>query len=93
MCTRAAWVVVLLPLPLLGADVTVVGTTNTQAVLSYLAPSTAVCTVEVSEQPSLTPVVPDVDATLFSGANLDSRTGSVVRGRERVVVIDRKSVV
>ncbi len=61
----------------------VVGVTNTQAVIAYTAPTTAACTVEVSETSDFASVVNDVNTTLFADSNLDSRAGSVSRGRER----------
>jgi Divergent InlB B-repeat domain len=72
-------------------DLTVVGTTPTQAVLQYTAPSTAACTVEASESPTYLPVVHDVDAILFPQANLDTRTGNLHSGQMRVVVIGKRS--
>ena len=53
--------------------VSVVGTTNTQAVLSYSAPNASACTVKVSQQPSFTALVHDVDPALFPGADQDTR--------------------
>ena len=55
----------------------VVGTTNTQAVLAYSAPDAAACTVKVSQQASLTPLVHDVDPILFPGADQDTRPETV----------------
>ena len=37
------------------------GVTHTQAILSYTAPSTSVCIVEVSTQAAYTPLANDVD--------------------------------
>src|ERR1019366_3437406 len=54
--------------------VRVVGTTNTQAVLAWSAPDSNPCSVQVSESNSLSPLVHDVDATLFTGADSDART-------------------
>jgi hypothetical protein len=72
-------------------QVQVVGTTPTQAVLSYTAPDNNACTISVSESSSLSPVVNDVNPALFTGANLDNRPGSVVSGTSRVAVIGKRS--
>lgn len=72
-------------------EVRLLGVTNTQAVLAYLAPDSSACTVEVSESPSFSPLVHDVDPALFSGSNQDTRSGSSVRGRERIVVIGKRT--
>jgi len=71
-------------------NLTVVGTTSTQAILQFTAPGTAACTVEASESPSLSPLVHDVDSALFPQANLDSRRGDLVSGQSRVVVIGKR---
>ena len=54
--------------------------TSKQMMVSYTAPDTNVCTVEVSESPSYSPLVDDVNSSLFSGSNLDSRSGSLGMG-------------
>src|SRR5438105_3566716 len=54
-----------------------VSTTSRQAVLSYVAPDVTPCLVEVSPSSSYQPLVSDVDAVLYAGANLDSRSGSL----------------
>src|SRR5450631_4492508 len=67
--------------------VRVVGTTNTQAVLAYSAPDSNPCTVQVSESNTLSPLVHDVDARLFTGANSDARSSSVNSGTARQFVV------
>src|SRR5690349_3931092 len=54
-----------------------VSSTSRDAILTYAAPDTNPCTVEVSESNTYSPVIADVNATLFSGANSDSRAGSL----------------
>jgi hypothetical protein len=73
-------------------DVRVMGVTNTQAVIGYAAPESTACSVEVSEEPDYTPLVHDVNATLFGGANLDNRTTSANRGRFRAVVVGKRTI-
>lgn len=65
-----------------------VSVTSRQARLNYTAPDTSACTVEISESATYSPVVADVNATLFSGSNLDSRSGNLGVGTTtRVVVV------
>lgn len=61
--------------------------TATQAILKYTAPTAAACTLQVSESPTLSPLVHDVDPSLFSGSNLDSRTGNTAVGLNRSFVV------
>jgi hypothetical protein len=66
-------------------NVRVTDATPREVILRYVAPTPAACTVEVSESPAYTPLVNDVDPTLFTGANSDFRNGT--QGRERFLVI------
>src|SRR6185312_9685156 len=70
--------------------VTVQGTTPTQAILSYDSTIDGACTVQVSESSSLTPLVNDVNPVLFSGSNSDQRSGDIVNGRFRTIVIGKR---
>lgn len=72
------------------STVAVQGITATQAILRYTAPDTGGCSAEVSESASFAPVVHDVDATLFSGSNLDSRAENITSGRDRLFVIGKR---
>ena len=56
-------------------NVRVMGVTHAQAMLGYTAPSEAACTVEISKQPSFTPLAHDVDPALFAGAGNDGGGG------------------
>lgn len=82
-----------LPSPLKGASgsgaigVVSKAVTSTQAVLSYNAPNTNPCTVEVSESNTYSPLVHDVDETLFPGSSADTRSASVITGTARQVVL------
>jgi hypothetical protein len=80
--------------PLAISNLTVVGTTPTQAVLSYNTPNSALCTFTVNEGDILDPaaLVPDVDPNKFGlTANSDGRFGSIVNGTFRVVVIGERT--
>ena len=70
--------------------VRVVGTTNTQAVLTYSAPDDSACTVKVSQQASFTPLVRDVDPALFPGADQDTRPETVTAKSNRIFVVGKR---
>jgi hypothetical protein len=70
--------------------VRIVGTTNTQAVLAYAAPGSGPCTVKVSQQASLTPLVRDVDPALFPGSDQDNRPETVAAQTGRVFVVGKR---
>ena len=72
-------------------NVRVLGTTATQAAISYSAPDSSACTVQVSESASYAPPVHDVDPTLFAGGNADNRPGSLSDGRARVFVAGKRT--
>jgi hypothetical protein len=73
------------------ANLQVIGVTPTQAVISYLAPDSAACTVEASTSATYSPLIYDVDPALFSGSNLDSRTGAVTNNRARTFVLGTRT--
>lgn len=82
----------LFPLSLQALAVTATSAVPTQAALAYTAPSGAACTVEVSESNTYSPLVHDVDTTMFTGSNLDSRPGSLNAGTARVFVVGTRVV-
>jgi len=73
-------------------QLTVSGATSTRAIISYTAPDSSACLIEVSEGSSYTPLVYDVDPTKFTGANLDSRADNIDSGRKRAFVIGKRAV-
>jgi hypothetical protein len=66
------------------------GTTGTQAVISYAAPDSNPCSIVVSESPAFSPLVHDVDSSLFAGADLDSRQLDLNNGQQRTIVIGHR---
>jgi hypothetical protein len=71
--------------------VSVLGTTATQAMLFYTAPTGAPCIVEASDAPEYWPPLHDLDVLLYEGANSDDRGGSFVGGPQRVILIGTPS--
>jgi len=72
------------------ANVTVTGSTATQAVLRYSVRAGVVCTLQVSTSSNLQPLVHDLDPVLFPGANQDNRPGNLWSPSARVFVIGRR---
>jgi hypothetical protein len=70
--------------------VEIVGTTNTQAVLAYSAPDSGACTVKVSQQRSMTPLVRDVDPDLFPGSDRDTRPETIAAPTSRIFVVGKR---
>ena len=68
-------------------ELRVAGTTSTQAILRYTAPDRNPCTVRVSENVSLSPLVHDVDPHLFPGSSSDGGGAA-----QRQWVIGRRTV-
>src|ERR1700733_2880262 len=58
------------------SQLSVIGTSATQAILNYQAPDANPCQVQVSTNASMTPLAADVNPTLFTAANQDNRPGS-----------------
>lgn len=91
---KYAAVFLLLQFPAWGAITNgrIVRTSSTQIVIGYTAPSVSACTVEVSEQPGYSPLVPDVDPGLFSGSNNDlGRFQKLQAGQSRQFVIGTRN--
>ncbi len=75
----------------LNSSITVSLTTPTQAVLSYETDDLTACTLEVSESSSYTPVVNDVNGSLFSNSNIDIlRDTSLATSTSRMIVIGKR---
>src|ERR1039458_4012454 len=72
-------------------SVQVLGTTATQGIIAYTAPDANPCTVQVSENSSLSPLVPDIDPTIFANSDLDNRVGSISNGTAREFVIGQRA--
>lgn len=89
-----ALISLLFALPLAAAitDLRVAGSTPTRVVIAYTAPDASACSVEASKNANFTPLAHDVNPALFSGANLDTRVGSVNDGRSRIFVTGTRRV-
>ena len=74
--------------------VTVSGVTPTQAVISYTSLNSSACQVEVSESPTYSPLVNDVNPAIFTGSDQDNRTGNPVQAvaTSRVFVVGKRAV-
>ena len=70
----------------------IINTTNTQAVLVYTAPDTNSCKVQVSENSSLSPLVHDVNPSLFANADSDNKAESLYSDNKRIFVIGKRLV-
>lgn len=70
----------------------VLGATATQVLVYYKTTTTSDCTFELSESSSYSPLVNDVNSSLFTSANSDSRFSSLRRGLERWLVLGTKTV-
>src|SRR5207249_10534659 len=51
-----------------------------------------VCTVEVSESATYSPVVKDVNASLFPESSSDNRAGAITAGRSRIFVVGTRDL-
>ena len=94
--TEAAFVP---PVPVQALNVNILGITPTQAVLSYAAPDGNACSVAVSTSNVANPftgmytsVVHDVDPALFLGADQDTKSGNLVNGTQRTIVVGHRGV-
>jgi hypothetical protein len=84
---RILWILLSSALAIHAQTVTSIEVTPTQAVMRYSAPSASACSLQVSESATLSPLVHDIDSTLFVGANSDNRMGNTSVGSHRTFVI------
>ncbi len=85
--------ILLLALPLAAQPSNVrVQVSNTQAVFSYTAPDSFPCVLELSESPTYTPLVHDVDTGFFAASNSDARTGNITAGQSRLFVAGKRDI-
>lgn len=72
--------------------ITIIGVTNTQAIIQYTAPDTNPCTVTAAPvNTALLPEVYDLDSALFTNADQDNKTGDIASGLQRTVVIGHRT--
>ncbi len=60
--------------------------TNTQAIVWVRTDQAGNCTYRISTSTAFSPLINDVNTTLFSGANSDARSGSLVNGKDHYFV-------
>jgi hypothetical protein len=72
-------------------EVKVEGVTSTRAVLRYTAPATVGCSVEVSESESYSPLVNDVNNSIFAGSQQDGRFTALHEGSTRIFVVGART--
>lgn len=81
------WVIFLfLASPVHAFTITAMQASATQEILSYTAPDSTACKVVISTSSNYTPIVHDVDSSLFTGSNMDNRAGALSNGTSRVFV-------
>lgn len=73
-------------------SISLIGASSTQIAIRYEAPDTNACTWEVSESASYTPLVNDVNTTLFTNSNRDDRAGAISSGTTRIFVMGKRTV-
>lgn len=72
-------------------NVSVVGTTNTQAIIRFTHSSPASCTIAASKNSSLSPSVNDLNPALFVGENVANRdSANIIHGNTAQVVIGKR---
>lgn len=73
------------------SNLRITSATATQIAVSFTitAPGSA-CTIEISEESDYTPLMTDVDTTLYSGADQCNRASSVAHGNNYTVVLGKR---
>ena len=70
----------------------VLGTTATQALISYTAPDGNACTIQLSQSATLSPPALDVDPGTFANSNSDlSRPSTVTARLSRIVTLGQRT--